>query len=234
MKIKYAVACGAISLLMAVPLFAQGKGGKPGGGGGGGGETTAKGANIRDAANGYGLYIASDGAGAYSFSIDTTAGVSGSDIVMGAGLYGGSRKAHFTFAESWDWGGENSAPFAEAVIPGHFVLKCTRRGVDVRTMSAGATALCPLVSQFDYNGVPYRLGTNADSQHEVPLQGEDAEVQCTATDRKGCKSWQIRASGAPTYVGSDPNPKSLSILFNRNTNEVLGYYRMSFLIDVVK
>ncbi len=73
MKIKYAVACCAISLIMAFPLAAQ-KGGKPGGGGGGSTPSDGSGtctALFRNTPDGF-YGIVDEGKGIYSGGVDGT------------------------------------------------------------------------------------------------------------------------------------------------------------------
>jgi hypothetical protein len=218
----------SLLLMLTVPAIAQKGGSRP--------KSLAIRATLHDSANGYPLSIASDDAGAYQGSIQPASDNGSSDIVIEGGLFGSrTRRVHFSFLEPFSgWSGTNSAPFTERTVPGHFVLKCVNRNIDVRAIPVGETRRCPLVTQFDYNRIAYRLGSNSASEHPVPVQGEDAEVACLASDLAGCRTWQIRPSGAPTFFNGDPNAKSISILFLRASDTVIGYYYTSFLIDVTK
>lgn len=196
--------------------------------------------------------LMSDGSGTYAFSF-TGPG----DLSLDSGL----GKKRPTRAHVLDFSEEITVDIDGQPLPNPLsgvletqallIVGCgTQRGIDMQAIATGSSVLCPVWFAFDWAGAAYRIGFNSASGH-VPdppgdyMQGEDARVTCTAgatTGSTNCSAWRIEAAGAatPVWYGEganatlDSNPKSRGILFDRNTNEILGYYYFSFLIDAVE
>jgi hypothetical protein len=120
-------------------------------------------------------------------------------------------------------------PFLFEQVPTRLISKCSLFGGDLRTMSAGGTLICPLAIRFDYAGTTYLLRMNDN------FPGTDyVSWTCISAGSSGkCIQWRVEP--AAEYGGEKKNIAQLIrqvTVRGRTTNEEIGKYYVSFVIDV--
>jgi hypothetical protein len=178
--------------------------------------------------------IQSDGAGAY---FDGVARVVSEIQVVGDWVMDASsstsRAVLLDFREPVDGTSTSSAPFDWQVLPARLISKCTQSlSGGYPAIPVGTTVNCPLHAAFKYAGVSYAITMNPLNDGATSY----VRVTCDSGDANGqCNHWTI----APV-TQADSSVRSVAVLLRQTTvkgkitNTVLGYYYMTFHIEVAK
>jgi hypothetical protein len=130
-----------------------------------------------------------------------------------------------------------SPPFITELVPATLLLKCTKRNVNIMTMTVGESHTCNLRILYSWNSVGYALGFNTINEYVAPeQQGDDARITCEASGTNGCTWWTIEPAATTTTDG-DPNLKARGMHFLDNGGGAeddiwQGRFHFSFFIEV--
>jgi hypothetical protein len=180
--------------------------------------------------------LQSDGLGAYLNNSSRTDKVE--SVIQGIGDWvldttgSSTRSVLIDFRDPVAGSSTSSAPFAWDFVKARLISKCTQtQAGGYLSLAAGATINCPLHAAFSYGGATYRLTMNPVNNAATDF----AQVTCTAADAAGkCNAWSV----VPITQADGSGVKSIAVLLkdtivkNKTTTTTLGYFYMTFAIDV--
>jgi len=183
-------------------------------------------------ATGVALRIQSDGAGPYTNSkmVQSVIQALSHDWVLDTNWSRQSTRAVYVdfgdpIAGSAPGGVDPVAPFSTALVKGRFISKCHETNVNMFTIAAGSTVICPMALSFNYGGTDYRLAMNPANYSDTNW----INVTCQSASNGSCDGWLLEPNGV---YGTPKNSTKLLKIAKNGALSDQGDFYMSFSIAV--